>query len=207
MYVPTHFREADRDRINEIIRATRLAQLVTQTAKGLIASPLPLHLVEEEGQHGTLYGHVARANEQWSLMPQGEALAIFMAADAYVSPSLYASKQQTHKVVPTWNYLTVHAYGEVSFFDDAQSLHNVVSQLTQVHEMKRTDPWSVGDAPETFIASQLGGIVGVRLRITRLEGKCKMSQNKSAADRAGVRDGLAVSDDEMDRQVAKLIPR
>ncbi|MGE3873787.1 MAG: FMN-binding negative transcriptional regulator [Parvibaculaceae bacterium] len=206
MYVPPAFREDDRQILRAVIRGARLGNLVTTTAEGLIATPLPLFLDEAEGGQGVLYGHVARANPQWQMPPLGEALAIFMGPDAYVTPSWYASKAEHGKVVPTWNYSAVHAYGPVEFFDDEQRLLEVVTRLTELHEKPRAAPWAVSDAPEPFIKAQLRGIVGLRLPISRLEGKRKLSQNRNAADRAGVAKGLAESERPMDRVVAGTIP-
>jgi transcriptional regulator len=207
MYIPPAFREDDLSALHAILRGARLVNFITATAEGLMATPLPMLLDESEGEHGTLYGHMARANPQWHVEPLGEALAIAMGPDAYVTPAWYATKRETGKVVPTWNYVTVHAYGAPEFFDDPARLLEVVKRLTQRHEHSRETPWSVSDAPAAFIQSQLRGIVGIRMPITRIEGKCKMSQNRPAEDRAGVADGLAASDDPIDRQAAGLIPR
>jgi transcriptional regulator len=133
-------------------------------------------------------------------------MAIFMGADAYVTPSWYATKQETGKVVPTWNYVAVHAYGPVEFFEDADRLLDVVTRLTDLHEKPRAEPWAVTDAPEDFIRAQLRGIVGLRMPITRIDGKRKMSQNRSAEDRARVRASLAESERQADRLAASLIP-
>lgn len=206
MYVPSAFREDDLAAIHATIDQTRLSQLVTATEQGLIATPLPMFLVRDEGPYGTLYGHVARANPQWKLAPMGEAMALFLGPHAYISPNWYATKQETHRVVPTWNYVAVHAYGEVEFFEDAARLHDIVTRLTDLHERGSAAPWAVSDAPEPFVAAQLRAIVGLRLPITRLEGKRKMSQNRNAEDRAGVAVGLAASERSTDRETAKLIP-
>ena len=206
MYVPPAFREDDLPTLHATMRAARLASLVTATDEGLVATPLPLFLVPEEGLYGTLYGHMARANPQWRLAPKGDAMALFTGPDAYVSPAWYPSKQEHGKVVPTWNYVAVHAYGEPEFFEDADRLLDVVTRLTNLHEGPRDAPWAVTDAPDTFVRSQLKGIVGLRLPITRLEGKRKMSQNRSAEDRAGVATGLSASDRPGDRTAATLIP-
>ncbi|QIG51996.1 FMN-binding negative transcriptional regulator [Nordella sp. HKS 07] len=206
MYIPPAFRADDPQMLHELMRAARLSNLVTATAQGPIATPLPLLLVADEGEQGVLYGHVARANAQWKTTVIGEALAIFMGPDAYVTPSWYASKTENGKVVPTWNYAAVHAYGPVEFFEDETRLLDVVRRITNLHEGTRAEPWQVSDAPETYIRSQLRGIVGLRLPITRIEGKQKMSQNRNAADRAGVAKGLAESERPMDRLVAGLIP-
>jgi transcriptional regulator len=206
MYVPPAFKDDEVESIRATIRGARLANLVTATAEGPVATPLPLFLDETEGEHGTLYGHLAKANPQWRLPPIGEALAIFTGPEAYVTPSWYATKQETGKVVPTWNYVAVHAYGPVEFFQEPERLLDVVTRLTNKHEGLRAKPWAVGDAPADFIAAQLRGIVGIRIPVVRLEGKRKMSQNRPESDRVCVAAGLAASENPQDRQVAPLIP-
>ncbi|MBR0831448.1 FMN-binding negative transcriptional regulator [Bradyrhizobium manausense] len=206
MYTPPAFRDDDVKNIRATIRAARLANLVTATADGPLATPLPLFLDESEGEHGVLYGHMARANSHWRASPIGEALAIFMGPEAYVTPSWYATKQETGKVVPTWNYIAVHAYGPVEFFEDSERLLDAVTRLTNLHEGARATPWAVSDAPADFIAAQLRGIVGVRIPVTRFEGKRKMSQNRPEADRVRVAAGLAASEEPRDQEVARLIP-
>lgn len=207
MYVPPAFRIEDLAEIQAAMRSARLAQVVTFGASGLAATPLPLLLDPDEGAFGTLYGHLARANPQWrDAAPGGEALAIFMGPDAYVTPAWYAAKAETGKVVPTWNYETVQARGPAEFFDDPDRLHAVVTRLTDRHEAARAEPWAVADAPEPFVRAQLRGIVGLRLPITRLEGKRKMSQNRSPADQERVREGLALSADPADRSAAAAMP-
>lgn len=131
---------------------------------------------------------------------------IFTGPDAYISPSWYAAKREHGKVVPTWNYVAVHAYGPVAFFHDPSDLRAVVTRLTDRHEASRAEPWQVSDAPDSFTDAQLRLIVGVRIPITRIEGKRKMSQNRSEADRLGVAEGLAASPSRADRDVAPLIP-
>ena len=204
MYNPALFRIESLPEMHALMRAHSLASLVTNTADGMIATPLPMMIDLNEGEFGTLYAHLARANPQWSTPALGEAMAIFMGQESYISPSFYATKAETHKVVPTWNYETVHAYGVVKFIDDAQWLHDVVTRLTDRHESPRAAPWKVSDAPDDFIAAQLRGIIGVRMPISRIEGKRKMSQNRNAADRHGVVQGLR-ADGAVG--VAKLIPR
>lgn len=206
MYTPPAFKENDPQALRTMIRESGLATLVTMTAEGLMATPLPLFLDEVEGPDGVLYGHISKANRQWRLPAAGEGLALFQGPDAYVTPSWYVTKQMTGKVVPTWNYLAVHAYGPVEFFDDERRLHELVSRLTARHEGSLAEPWAVTDAPDAYIRSQLKGIVGMRLAITRLEGKRKMSQDESVEDRLGVARGLAASDRANDRAVAPLIP-
>ncbi|MGY8668985.1 FMN-binding negative transcriptional regulator [Bradyrhizobium sp. UFLA05-109] len=206
MYVPPAFRNDEIESIRATIRSARLASLVTATAEGPIATQLPFFLDETTGEYGVLYGHLAKANPQWRSAPIGEALAIFMGPEAYVTPSWYATKSETEKVVPTWNYVAVHAYGSVEFFEEPARLLNVVTRLTDLHETSRVNPWAISDAPAAFIAAELRGIVGVRILVTRFEGTQKMSQNCSVADRIGVAAGLAASEQPRDREVACLIP-
>ena len=196
MYMPPAFAETRLPVLHDAIRGAGLANLVTVgaagTTAGLFATPLPFLLDPEAGPHGTLLGHLARANPQWrSFDPAVEALAMFQGPDSYITPSWYETKRETGKVVPTWNYVTVHAYGTLEVFEDAADLLEAVTRLTHRHEAARPDPWAVNDAPAPFIQSQLKGIVGIRLVITRIEGKWKMSQNRSVADRGGVVAGLA----------------
>ncbi|WP_024275792.1 FMN-binding negative transcriptional regulator [Hyphomicrobium sp. 802] len=207
MYIPPAFRDDDLTRIHQTIRESGLATLVTAAEGGLTGTPLPMFLDTSEGEKGTLYAHLARANPQWKVAPSGEAMAIFMGPDAYITPSWYATKQQTGKVVPTWDYVAVHAYGLVEFFEDADSLLDVITRLTNLHEQTRAEPWAVSDAPADYIKAQLRGIVGVRMPITKLEGKRKLSQNYSAADRAGVIEGLSRSGNAQEAAVAALLPR
>ena len=190
MYIPTQFRTDDLPAIHAAMRETHLANLVTSGPEGLVATPLPMLLDAGEGEFGTLYAHVARANPQWRSGAGQEALVIFDGPDAYISPSWYATKQEHGKVVPTWNYVAVHVYGPVEFTEDPEQLRRLVTRLTERHEGSRAQPWAVDDAPSRFIEAQLRGIVGVRLPITRLEGKRKLSQNRTPDDRAGVKAGL-----------------
>ncbi|MGH7118489.1 MAG: FMN-binding negative transcriptional regulator [Acetobacteraceae bacterium] len=191
MYVPPVFREDRLDTLWAAMRATGLAILVSEAPDGIIASHVPMLLDAAVGTHGRLLGHVARANTQWrTKASEVEGLAIFPGPDAYISPNWYVTKRETGKVVPTWDYIAVHAYGRLVFFDDREELLELVSRLTKIHEGTFPTPWAVSDAPEDFIAAQLKGIVGFRLAITRLEGKWKMSQNRPEADRLGVVEGL-----------------
>ncbi|WP_104663216.1 FMN-binding negative transcriptional regulator [Ensifer adhaerens] len=206
MYTPPAFKEETLSVLHDIIDAASLSTFVTATADGLLATPLPLLLDRDEGPHGTLYGHVARANPQGTTPAIGAALATFMGPDAYVSPSWYAAKREHGKVVPTWNYVAVHAYGAAEFFTDEDRLLDVVTRLTNRHEKARTEPWQVSDAPTAFVNAQLRGIIGIRLPIDRLDGKRKMSQNRSTEDRAGVSAGLAASPRPEDRLLAGEIP-
>ena len=189
MYVPPAFREDRPEILHTAIRATGLAILVTTGPDGLIASHVPLLLDPDAGPHGTLHGHLARANPQ--ARATGEALAIFPGPDAYITPSWYATKQEDGKVVPTWNYVAVHATGPLDWFDEPGQLLDLVTRLTERHEAARAEPWAVADAPTDYVAGMLRGIVGFSIAIARLEGKWKMSQNRPPADRAGVVAGLS----------------
>ena len=206
MYIPPAFRDTELASVHETMRSARLANFITCTASGLVCTPLPLFLDEREGDQGVIYGHLAKANTQWKEAPTCDALAIFSGPDAYVTPSWYVSKQEHGKVVPTWNYAAVHVYGQVEFFEDADRLHEVVTRLTELYEHPRAESWAVTDAPADFIKAQLRGIVGLRMPVSRIDAKRKMSQNRSEADRAGVVAGLAESDRESDRVVATMVP-
>ncbi|MCD9570902.1 FMN-binding negative transcriptional regulator [Pseudomonas protegens] len=206
MYLPRAFVDEDLARLQQLILGSRLATLVTWGALGLQASHLPLLLDPEQGPNGTLYGHLAKANPQCAELAAGaEALVIFTGEDAYVSPSFYPSKAEHGKVVPTWNYVAVHAYGQPEVFSDPERLLKVVGGLTERHEAGRPHPWQVTDAPADYLEGMLRAIVGFALPIQRLEGKRKLSQNRSAEDIAGVREGLAASADLRDQQLSRLM--
>jgi len=191
MYVPEQFAEHRLPVLHQAMASVGLANLITTGPKGIIATPLPLMLDPEAGPYGTLIGHLARANPQWHKTDTVvQALAIFMGPDAYISPSYYATKRETGKVVPTWNYVTIHAYGTITFSDDTEELLQIVTRLTASHEAGRAAPWAVSDAPPAFTQSQLKGIVALRMPIERLQGKWKMSQNRNAQDQSGVIEGL-----------------
>ncbi|NWA37309.1 FMN-binding negative transcriptional regulator [Pseudomonas reactans] len=208
MYTPRAFALDDLPEIQQLIQHTRLAQLVTFGEHGLLASHLPLLLNPDEGANGTLYGHLAKANPQWKDLQSGsEALVIFAGAEAYISPAFYPAKAEHGKVVPTWNYIAVHAYGTPEVFSDAERLLSVVTALTDRHEAGRAQPWKVSDAPADYIEGMLKAIVGFALPVERLIGKRKLSQNRSPADMAGVREGLAASADVRDQTLARFIPQ
>jgi len=206
MYIPEAFKEEDREAIVGFIRSCRLATFVTSAPSGLIATPLPLIYEAEEGPKGTLYGHLAKANPQWQdSILQIEALVLFQGADAYITPAWYPSKAETGRVVPTWNYVAVHAYGNAEFFTEPDRLREAVSLLTRLHEDGRPEPWSVNDAPAEYIEGQLRAIVGVRIPVNRIEAKRKMSQNQPPTNRAGVVAGLSESLRQSDRLLLELI--
>lgn len=189
MYVPAHF-AAHPGTVGNLLARPGTANLVTMTPQGLLATLLPFVYDPDAGGHGALQGHLARSNTQWSQPAVGEALAIIQGADAYVSPSWYASKEEHGRVVPTWNYTTAHVYGQLVIHDGPEWLDQHVRGLTRLHEAGFDHPWSVDDAPGRYIAGQLRAIVGVELLITRIEAKAKLSQNRPEADIDGVEAGL-----------------
>jgi transcriptional regulator len=188
MYLPAHFEQTDAQALAALMREHPLAALVTVQGGGPTADHVPL---EFDASSQTLRGHVARANPLWRVATGQAVLAIFSGPQAYVTPSWYASKAATHKVVPTWNYAVVHAHGVLRAVEDAPWLHALVSRLTAHHESPRRTPWAVADAPDDYVQQMLGAIVGIEIAVTRLVGKWKISQNRSTADRQGVAAGLA----------------
>ena len=191
MYLPSHFEEPRVDILHELIRTHPLGLLITLADAGLQANPLPFLIDSQPAPRGTLRCHVARANPVWRESRGGlEALVVFQGPQAYVSPSMYPTKAQSGKVVPTWNYVTVQARGRLRALDDAEQVRAIVEQLTRTHEASRAVPWAVSDAPADYIETMLRAIVGVEIELTSLVGKWKVSQNRNAADRLGVAEGL-----------------
>jgi transcriptional regulator len=189
VYVPSAFAPDDAT-VRELLSRPQAADLVTMTEDGLVATFLPFIYDPVTGEHGVLRGHVARNNDQWSRPAVGESLVIVHGPDAYVSPGWYASKAEHGRVVPTWNYVTAHVYGQLRVHDDPAWLDGLVRELTELHEAREAAPWAVDDAPEKFVAGMLRAIVGVELVISRIEAKVKMSQNRPPADVDGVIAGL-----------------
>jgi transcriptional regulator len=191
MYLPKHFEETDTARLHAFIAAHPLGLLITSDARGLNANPIPFMLVPERGEHGTLIGHVARANPVWrDTLAGSQALVVFQGAQAYISPNWYPSKKEHGKVVPTWNYATVQARGVLQVHDDREAVRAVVQALTTRHEATQPAPWAVADAPADYIDTLLGMIVAIELPIHSLVGKFKQSQNRGTAERLGVEAGL-----------------
>jgi transcriptional regulator len=208
MYVPKQFEETRVEVLHELIRACPLGTLVTLTAAGLDANHIPFEVHPDPRPFGTLRAHVARANPVWRDMSPGtDALAIFHGADTYSSPAWSPSKRQTGQVVPTWNYVVVHAHGRPRFIDDRVWLRAFVEQLTDRHEAQRREPWKVTDAPADYIERQLGAIIGLEIPITRLVGKWKVSQNRPAEDRTGVVEGLRREGGDSAGTMADLVRR
>ncbi len=203
MYNPKHFQESRPEVLGAFMRAHPFATLVSLGGDGLIGTHLPLLWDAEPDPHGTLTGHIARPNPHAKGARDGvESLAIFHGAQAYISPNWYPSKREHGKVVPTWNYVAVHAYGTLRIVDDAEWLRRLVTRFTDLHEGFSAVPWKVTDAPDAFIDQMLKGIVGIELVLTRVEGKWKLSQNRPEPDQVGTIAGLDARGDAESRAVA-----
>lgn len=187
MYIPTHFNESRVEVLHGLMRAYPLGTLVATTERGLEANHIPFVLDEAPAPYGTLRCHVARANPIWrDLANTSEVLVVFQGPDAYVSPSVYEAKPRDGKVVPTWNYIAVHAYGTARAVDDAGWLSAQIDALTHAHESSRSEPWHVSDAPVEYTDKLKRAIVGIEISIARLLGKWKVSQNRPAVDRTNI---------------------
>jgi transcriptional regulator len=203
LYIPPAFRESELAELHAHMAASGLVTLVTIGADGPLLSHIPMHFDPARGPHGVVEGHLSRGNPQWRESDLARpAVAQFMGPDAYVSPSWYPSKHEHGKAVPTWNYSVVCARGRLEIFDDPEQLRGQVTRLTDRFEGRFQAPWMVADAPADYLERQLRGIVGVRLHIKTIEGKRKLSQNRSEADRASVAAALGQSARELDRSVA-----
>jgi transcriptional regulator len=206
MYQPPHFREDRLEVQHALIGAHPLGLLVTSGRTELLANPIPFVLDPEASPLGTLKAHLSRANAQWrDFDPDREALVVFQGPEAYITPSWYEAKREHGKVVPTWNYAMVQAYGRIRIKDDPEWLLRQISAMTARQESARPEPWAVGDAPASFVAAQIKGIVGIEIDIARIEGKWKVSQNRSEADRRGVAAGLRLAEDDASREMAELV--
>ncbi len=208
MYRPPAFAENDASDLAARLAEARLATIVTVIDGHPVADHAPIHFDPTRGPFGTILGHFARANPQAAPEAEGrEALVVVIGPDAYVSPGYYPSKRDHGRVVPTWNYVAVHASGRLRRIEDPTRLRAMLEGLTDRHEAGRAEPWSLADAPEEFLRAQMKGVVGFEIEIERLEGKRKLSQNRAVADREGVVAGLAASDDPRDRAVAEEMRR
>jgi transcriptional regulator len=196
MYQPPHFREDRIEVQHGLIRSHPLGLLITAGPGGLQANAIPFLVygdlaAKDFAPHGTLRAHMARGNPQWrELAAVGECLVVFQGPQQYITPSWYPTKQEHGKVVPTWNYVTVHAWGAPQVIEDSGWLRRQIEDLTNLNEGVLPKPWKVDDAPEQYLASQMKGIIGIEIPIARIEGKWKVSQNRPEADRAGVVAGL-----------------
>ena len=194
MYIPPHFEQPDIEVMHDLIRNRPLATLVTLGSDGINANHIPLHLSPAPEPFGVLRGHVARANPIWrDLESDADTLAIFHGPDAYISPSWYATKQETGKVVPTWNYTVVHAYGSLRIIDDAAWVRTQLEALTNHNEAVFPEPWAMSDAPVDFTEKLIEAVVGIEMVITRLFGKWKISQNQPPQNQTSVIHGLNAS--------------
>ncbi len=197
MYLPKHFAEDDVAEMHALMRANPLATLISHGPDGLNANHIPL-LLADAAPCGKLLGHVARANPLWKAgNVTGEVLVVFQGNDSYISPSGYATKAEHGKVVPTWNYAAVHAYGELKVIDDPDWVLKQVTALTATHEERLPQPWAATDAPADYIEKMLGAIVGIEITVTRLLGKWKVSQNQPAENRASLIAALEKAGDPM----------
>ena len=205
MYQPDHHRVDDLKQMHALMRARPLGILASAGAAGLFATHLPT-VLKDDGRYGLVECHLARANPHWKDLARGiEALMIFQGIEGYITPAWYPSKAEHGKVVPTWNYSVVHVYGHPEIMEDEHWLRSHVTELTAQQERVRAEPWAVSDAPESFIAVMLRGIVGIRFAIERIEGKWKISQNRETRDREGVADGLLARGEGDDLQMAELV--
>ena len=206
MYQPSHFVEARVEILHDLIRSHPFGTLVVLASNGLDANHIPFEIDPEPAPFGTLRGHLARANPVWKdFSSQVDALTIFQGPHAYVSPSWYPTKKEHGKVVPTWNYAVVHASGPLRVIDERAWVRRFVEQLTNRHEAGRTDPWKVTDAPEDFVDTMTGAIVGIEIPIAKLTGKWKVSQNRPETDRAGVIEGLLQNKSDDSVSMAQLV--
>ena len=191
MYIPPHFAETREAELHRIIRAYPLGILITGGPDGLDANHIPFELDASSSPHGTLRGHVARANPVWQQASSGsEVLVAFRGADGYISPNWYPSKHESHRQVPTWNYEVVHAHGTLTIHDDEKYVRGVVARLTRTHERSEPQPWKMRDSAPGYIDSMLQMIVGIEVQITRIVGKVKLSQNRELRDRSNAAEEL-----------------
>jgi len=194
MYIPAPFNESRIEHLHACIVQHPFGMLITHGKSGLDANHIPFELAASEGERGVLRAHVARANPVWQDIANGdEVLVIFRAGDAYISPNWYPSKHESHKQVPTWNYIVVHAHGRISIHDDERYVRGVVARLTRTHEASQPEPWKMSDAPTDYIDTMLKSIVGLQIDITRLIGKSKLGQNKDSRDIVGAAVALKAS--------------
>ncbi len=207
LYIPASFREPDTAAMHDFIAAHPFGAVVSVSdARVPQASHVPMVLDRTRGAHGTLTGHLARANPHTATLADGDrVLVLFTGADAYVTPAWYPAKQEHGKVVPTWNYVAVHASGTIRVRADAEFLREHVASMTTEHERAQAHPWSIDDAPAEYMDAQMRAIVGFEVDIDLLEGKWKMSQNRSAADIAGVTHGMQHAADPRTRETGALV--
>lgn len=206
MYCPKVFEETDPSVLHQLIRNHPLGIWTTWSNNQLIVNHIPFLVDESRGASGTLVGHVARGNPIWKTIANAApSVVVFQGPQAYITPSWYPSKHAHGKVVPTWNYAIVHAHGQPNAIQDKDWLLAHVDQLTNTNEASQASPWKVSDAPDSYIDKMLNAIVGIEIPIRLIEGKWKVSQNKSSADRLGTVAGLSVLPDSSSRAMAALV--
>ena len=205
MYVPDHFAEHDLDEMHRLIRENPLGALITLDAGGLNANHIPFELVAETGPYGSLRGHVARANTIWHAAADHEALVIFQGPSAYISPTWYPTKAETHQHVPTYNYAVVHVHGRLVVHHDEKWLRGALARLTRMMERSQPAPWKMGDAPPDYLRALIGNVVGIEIEATRMVGKWKVSQNRLPVDQHGAAAGLRATGDHEAAAMADLI--
>jgi transcriptional regulator len=206
MYIPKHFEETRIETLHALMKAHPFGTLVTTESAELVVNHLPLLIYHDDGEFGTLRGHVARANPLRQLFDgMTNAVAVFQGPHAYISPSWYPSKHADGKQVPTWNYAVVHAHGRPRIIEDANWLYAHLNDMTDEHEANQALPWKVSDAPQEFTDKLLGAIVGFEMPIRRIEGKWKVSQNRAKSDRLGVAAGLESRGDEQSRAMVTMV--
>jgi transcriptional regulator len=208
MYIPKHFEEQDIGVLHALVRSNPLGAWVTQVDQTLQVNHMPFLVDSARGEHGTLLGHVARANAIWRTFSTSiESIVVFQGPQTYITPSWYASKREHGKAVPTWNYAVVHAHGVPRAIEDKEWLREHVTRLSDLHESDRAVPWSVSDAPPDYIDAMLKSIVGIEMPITAIAGKWKTSQNRSLADKLGTIAGLRERGDDVALNMAALVER
>ena len=184
MYIPAHFAVSDPAVLHRIIREHPLGMLVRQGGDGLDADHIPFEINPATGPLGSLTAHVARANPLWHQCATGSpAMVVFRGAEAFISPSWYPSKHESHRQVPTWNYEVVHAHGTLTVHDDERFVRGLLARLTRQHEAAEPKPWKMTDSAPEYIDAMLRNIVGIEVTLTSLVGKSKLSQNREARDR------------------------
>ncbi|MDA8054487.1 MAG: FMN-binding negative transcriptional regulator [Thermoplasmatales archaeon] len=204
MYIPKWFKVERIDLLQEAINKISFGTIITTGTSGIMASHVPMLIDPSKGSSGVLFGHIARGNSQWrETLPGSDGLATFVGPNAYITPNWYSTKKKTGKVVPTWNYINVQVRGSIVFVEDHKRLLEIVTKLTDHHESSSKIPWKVTDAPSEYIDGELESIIGFEMKVSKIEGKWKLSQNRSPEDREGVKVGLADRGEPLDKSVLK----
>jgi len=205
MYLPDHFKELDRNKAFELVRNNPLATLLLSSTHELNANHIPFYLDPASGAHGMLLGHIPRANPLSKTTGTCETLAIFHGPNSYITPNWYPTKRETGKVVPTWNYQVAHIHGTLRIVDDSNWVMDQLEALTNHNESKFPEPWRVTDAPQEFTTKMIKMLVGIKILITKVIAKSKISQNQPEDNRIGVAEGLSTSSSTADKEMAKAV--